>query len=200
MLTFKKPPTDRYQRLCIPMGWHSARPYWFDWRRRDRLTLEFKFTDSCRYEQAPPDNTDWEKLAGLSYNLFTNHQNSVMVSWRYNADEDKIQLGVYTHLDGARKIFENPAKVALGLPVKETVIFARVPIDYPVAVHFDQMNKGDRPQNRVAVSIVLNSITSYVEVPFNIGIGRKSRVINPYIGRGGREALQDTYILRKSIS
>ena len=122
-----------------------------------------------------------------------------MASFRYSEEYDAIELGVYTHIDGERVIWHHPKKVGLGLPMSELPVFARVPIGVPVQVHLDHMDKGDRPQNKIAVSIILNSITNFVEVPFNINISRKSRVINPYIGRGGREALQDTYIKRRLI-
>lgn len=122
-----------------------------------------------------------------------------MASYRYSEEHDKIEIGVYTHIDGERKIFFHPKKINLGLPPEELPVFARVPIGVPVQIHLDHMDKGDRPQNKIAVSIILNSITNYVEVPFNINISKKTRVINPYIGRGGREALQDTYIQRRLI-
>lgn len=199
LITLQPPPTETLQELVIPKGKHSARPYWCNYQRRTRLAMEFKFTDSCRYQQPAPDHTDWEKLMGESFDWWTNHRNSVMASFRYNADEDAIHLGVYTHINRERVIFHHPGKVRMGLPPKEAVIFARVPIDVPVQVHLDHMDKGDQPQNKVAVSIILNGVTNYVEVPFNIDIGRKTRVINPYIGRGGRYARQDTRILRRLI-
>lgn len=199
LITLQPPPTQTFQELVIPKGRHAALPYWWNYQKRTRLAMEFKFTESCRYQQPAPNHTDWEKLMGESFDWWTNHRNSVMASFRYSGDHDAIEIGVYTHISGERVIFHHPKKIDLGLPREELPVFARVPINYPVQIHLDHMDKGARPQNRIAVSIILNGVTNYVEVPFNIDIGKKTRVINPYIGRGGRKALQDTYILRRLI-
>lgn len=189
------PPTDDYQKVKIPKGGHSGWPYWVSYHKRKILTVEHIFTDSCRYEQKPPNHTDWEKLIGESFRWWTNHWNSVMVSYRYNKDDDKIHLGVYCHIDGAVNKFMHPGKVGLGLPPEESVIFAKAPINYPVITKFKKL-----PNDQMEVNIILNNIDNKVIVPFKIRINRKTRVINPYIGKGGREALQDTYIARKLIT
>lgn len=85
----------------IKEGKHSASPSTF-------LKLRYKpsifkglveFIDAT-YDLKDIDQKDWNKLTGLSFHLFTNHKNSVMIGWRYNLDTKRIELNSYNHIDG----------------------------------------------------------------------------------------------------
>lgn len=71
----------------------------------------WRFQNSSAYVHHPErtplfqgDQKDWNKLIGLSYNLFSNHINSVMVGWRWNPDTELMQLNTYAHVNEARQI------------------------------------------------------------------------------------------------
>lgn len=71
----------------------------------------WRFQQSSAYIHHPDrtplfqgDQKDWNKLIGLSYNLFSNHINSVMVGWRWNPDTELMQLNTYAHVNEARQI------------------------------------------------------------------------------------------------
>lgn len=189
-LTLKAPPLDHFEEIVILKGSHSATPYWVSYEKRDRLAIQYLFTDSCAYAQPYPNHKDWEKLIGLSLHLLTNHRNSIMVSYRYNPDSKRIELGVYTHIAGERII----QKTRTG-----SEVFVDCKIGAGAKIVFDFMNKGDYAQNNIAVTITTPDQYGFTEVNFPIDINRKTRVINPYIGKDGREALQDTYFWRKLI-
>ena len=74
-------------------------------RRKLRgVDWEVSFSPACRYALPGADQDDWNKGGGVSFDLFTNHTDSVMWSWRYNPVTDNIELGMYCHVDGKRVI------------------------------------------------------------------------------------------------
>lgn len=132
---------------------------------------------------------------GLSFNWWTNHRNSGMITWRYNEDLEMVELGVYTHRDGQWQAWFNPDKIDLDLPRREMEVFARVAIGAPVQCYINLI----RAENKLAFTLKSPAYYQYIEIPFRARIPKRLRGINPYIGRGGRMALQDTYILRQTI-
>lgn len=89
----------------IPQGEHAAKPKEMHLRwRPQRFFFDVTFNDG-RYHlkegnQTDTDQKDWNKLCGLSFNVFTNHQNSFMFGWRYNLDTQKVEVNRYQHLSG----------------------------------------------------------------------------------------------------
>lgn len=195
------PALSTWQELKIPQGKHAARPLWWSYTKRQRLELQHVFDQSAGYVQPEPHHLDWEKLTGLSFHLFSNHKNSVMVSWRYSVDCDCIEAGIYAHIDGERVIFREPGKEAMGLPRREAEVFMRTPLDGGTLKTYINILQTDDPASGLVGVTISNGRTSeYIEIDFPIAVqNRRTRVINPYIGRGGRFARQDTYILRKLI-
>lgn len=45
-----------------------------------------------------PDDNDWQKGGGFSFNLFNNHEDSVM--WVFRILNHKVQYSSYAHVDG----------------------------------------------------------------------------------------------------
>ena len=98
--------------------------------------------ESCRYELGGEDQNDWNKLAGLSFNLLNNHQNSAMFGWRWNPVTQVFEINVYCHIAGkvemSETIFKTPAnkEFAAWLEMdykRNTVnfhIYAGTPADY----------------------------------------------------------------------
>lgn len=87
----------------------------------DFIGWKVRFRDSCRYDHGDADQADWNKLPGLSWNLFTNHDDAVMLGWRWNTEKDAFELAPYLHLDGEPiHSFTEPVQVGS----KETFWFA----------------------------------------------------------------------------
>ncbi|NRB64829.1 MAG: hypothetical protein HRU40_17700 [Saprospiraceae bacterium] len=91
--------------FTIRKGEHAAQPRKIKIRwQPQRFTFDVIFNDG-RYHLKEGDRTDvdqydWNKLCGLSFHLFTNHNNSFMIGWRYNLDTQKIELNRYQHKSG----------------------------------------------------------------------------------------------------
>ena len=70
-----------------------------------QLSFDAYFHGDARYTSVDPVNQyDWNKLMGLTS---SDHQyNSIRLGWRYNPDEDAIDLGYYGYLNGVRQMHE----------------------------------------------------------------------------------------------
>jgi len=177
------PTYDKFQEIRIPAGCHSARPYWLSYGKREALRLQFVFTDQARYILPGVDQQDWNKLAGLSFNLFSNHVHSVMVGWRFNPEIDRFELGFYYHVDGNRVIRRD---------AEGSEVFAVSPVAGMLRVRFEVYDF----LGKVETSIETDA--GIVRDEVGIRTSRRSRVINTWFG-GNRSAPNDIYILRKLI-
>lgn len=88
----------------IPAGKHRARPFrpWL-WWRRTHFGWIVKFDESCRYDLGTDDQFDTNKLVGIGY-LWHHHKDSARFGWRYDADNDMIEISAYCYLSGRRII------------------------------------------------------------------------------------------------
>jgi len=77
--------------------------------RRKPLTIAWnvKFGEDSRYILPFPDSRDWNKGGGLSFDLLTNHRDSAMWAWRYDAQGGLFEIAAYHHVDGVRVIAKN---------------------------------------------------------------------------------------------
>lgn len=75
-------------------------------RNKKVFRWRVKFDRNCLYSFGMPDQRDWNKGGGVSFNLFTNHKDSAMWGWRAN-DGGGIDLTAYCHVDGERKVFKD---------------------------------------------------------------------------------------------
>lgn len=88
------------QEYYVKEGAHSARPLILRYRKRPtRFVIQAQFTDAT-YLHGNQDQGDWNKLGGLSWHLFNNHINSIMLGWRWNPEISKFEINVYSHIDG----------------------------------------------------------------------------------------------------
>lgn len=88
----------------VQKGQHRFRSSRFDMPRiwKDPRVISYRvwFSPSCAYTLPGREGEDWNKGGGVSFDLFTNHTDSVMWSWRYNPATDLMELGLYCHVDG----------------------------------------------------------------------------------------------------
>ena len=132
-----------------------------------RASWEVAFSPSCRYNLPGADQDDWNKGGGVSFDLLTNHTDSVMWAWRYNPGTDKIELGLYCHVDGRREIAIDVRgrQALLSVAIGEIVTVELEVEDSAYAMRFD----------------CLSSETVTAAIPFT---HRKKtiRTINPWFG------------------
>jgi hypothetical protein len=177
------PNTTEFQEIRIPAGHHAAQPRWFDYKKRDWLGMQFVFTDYASYELPGVDQEDWNKLCGLSFCLFSNHRNSVMVSWRWNPDDELFELGFYYHVRGKRVIRKDYDGMEVFARVRPRgTCFVNFKVDHLMGVVYTNITVGEE------------QFTDSVELKTN----RRSRVINTWFG-GNRAAPNDIYLLRKLL-
>lgn len=182
MFFLRRPPkAPDWQTVKIRKGRCFALPYWYDYRVRKSLRLRH-IIEKIGGEAAPPDNLDWWKLTGLSFDLWTNHRNSAMVSFRYNRAMEHVELGFYLHHDGdVIKPRHDGGEV-----------FATVRPGQEFETHIELL-----PLSRVRLSIKTNTIHTY-EKTYTIDTNKKTRVINPY-ACGTFPPTQDVIISRQLI-
>lgn len=68
------------------------------------LAWRFTFDATCRYRLPGGEQADYNKLLGVSFCLTSNHRDSAMIAWRYNPDNDLIEIAPYFHVSGRRII------------------------------------------------------------------------------------------------
>ena len=91
--------------LIIKKGAHASKPYHLRIRRSPQdfhfmVTFQDGMYHLLHQGKTDPDQYDWNKLLGMSFNLFTNHENSWMIGWRYNILNKTIELNRYWHSAG----------------------------------------------------------------------------------------------------
>ena len=110
----------------IPAKRHKSKPHGV---RRLKLAKTFSrelhfqvsFGDGVRYTTADPQNqSDWNKLLGFTTNRI--HKNSIRLGWSWNPATQRVRLGYYGYLDGAR-VMPQLTSVALGEWADVTIRF-----------------------------------------------------------------------------
>ena len=84
------PKLDSVKTVTIKKGKHAASPHWWSWKKREVYSMKYTFDETVIYDLKNSNQQDWNKLGGLSWNLFTNKKNSAMVSWRLGLKCDCI--------------------------------------------------------------------------------------------------------------
>lgn len=168
----QSPKLDTAKTVTIKKGKHAASPHWWSYKKREVFSVRMTPDASVKYNFKNADQLDWNKLVGLSYNFFTNHKNSAMVSWRWGVKCDCVEYGFYYHISGKRVIAENGdgSEVFItGKPGEEIEIVMSL----------------NRLENSIFTTI-LTSDNSIADVRIYGGrvkvTAKKSRVINPWFG------------------
>lgn len=94
------------------------------------VTGSSMFTEKSVYDLQSVDQYDWNKLTGISFNLFHPDQNALMVAWRYNVADKDFEIAPYYNVDFAR-ILPNeqpgPQSEVINVPIGQSFNFA---VDY----------------------------------------------------------------------
>jgi len=104
------------------------------WFARNRQTKSWAvmFTPKSFYDHNSDDNHDWNKGGGTSFDLMSNHIDSLMWAWRINQKNRTVELAAYHHINGQRVVAKiNGSEVLLSLPLdKESMVNISYRIDY----------------------------------------------------------------------
>lgn len=85
-----------------------------------RITWTVKFDENCNYVLKNADGSisndqkDWNKLCGIFFALFNTRKDTAMMGWRYNVEDDIIELAPYYHINKSRDIFPPMLQVKRG--------------------------------------------------------------------------------------
>ena len=124
----------------IKKGNHAAKPSIIRLRHKPaKAAYTVRFINGA-YLIPGEDQEDWNKLWGLSFNLLTNHKDSVMIGWRYNHGTRKTEFNAYCHIDG-KTIYSPPIFEA---PVGENV-YTSIYVDYGARMY--TVNVGGQIRN-----------------------------------------------------
>ena len=93
-------------KYSVSQGNHAFSPpsFWRLLTKPGRIGVFAMFEESCLYDIGFPDSLDYNKLAGVSLNAWTNHENSAMLGWRRSSESGLIDLTPYCHIRGRRVI------------------------------------------------------------------------------------------------
>ena len=179
ILSARKDIQEGWETLRIKAGKHRSKPWQFNYRRHKQLSYAWRFDESARYNHFDNDQLDWNKLTGLSYNLFTSHRNSAMVSWRYNVSNDTIELSAYYHQ--AREVIRRQPLIQVNIHDEFYTEIIPNTIDSTIIVR---------------ISTASNSAEDTLK--YNISLDQDSREIWPWFG-GNKEAPLDITLQSKPL-
>jgi len=65
----------------------------------DGIQSSCKFNESAIYDLENENQGDWNKLIGFSEDIRI-HENSARISWRWNIENEQVELGYYCYVKG----------------------------------------------------------------------------------------------------
>ena len=102
------------KEYTVGKGRHFSSPRVYKLRRNPEvIRWNIRFADNCNYiireadGKISVDQLDWNKLCGIFFKVlsFNTRKESVMMGWRYNIEEDEIELAPYYHINAGRDMF-----------------------------------------------------------------------------------------------
>lgn len=96
------------KKYRVKKGKHTFKPYVLDIRHNiSTVVWDGMMGEGTDYTLPYPDSRDWNKGGGFSFDMLTNHEDSFMWGWRWNAEAQAHELCAYCHIGGVRKIAQN---------------------------------------------------------------------------------------------
>lgn len=102
-------------------GFHFSFPplFWMYFGRKEFI-WKVKFNSSAIYDVGS-DQDDINKLFGIRFNLFDNHKNSARYGWRWNKENEQLQLMPYCYDNGVRLNTMSGEIVVASIPIQKVV-------------------------------------------------------------------------------
>lgn len=139
-----------------------------------QMTWEAKFGDGADYVLPYPDSRDWNKGGGRSFDMLTNHRDSVMWGWRANNEKGGHDLCMYCHVDGMQVIGTEHIRF-IDPEDAEVMLFVPKGDSCTISVKLDAVHK------RYKMSMRCGQEANYCEIPFTHD-KRWSRSIGAWFG------------------
>lgn len=79
-------------------------PYALGLTFKGYLIGSFKFNGDVSYNLGDEDQKDTNKLVGLSDDIFSHHNDSVRIGWRWDLEKSKVQMMAIFYVEGKRTI------------------------------------------------------------------------------------------------
>lgn len=188
-----QPTLQQWQTACVNKGRHAYKPGIWN-TGADEIAYEWQFTAESRYDLLGVDQQDWNKLTGISFNLFNSRKWSFMVAWRYDVAVDSFELTPYYHLESNRYSVDwgDPEgnEIWQGQPFRvgvDEIFSTRISID-------EQGSNG-----WVRLQLITETTSRSHEWNFGEVVSGSRREINTWFG-GNREAPSDLCLRRKRIN
>jgi len=190
------PPIGVWQEFCVQAGKHDFKPSPLTIDKRPNIAYQWKFTPSMQYDLGGPDQCDWNKLHGVAWHVFNNHEDAFMVAWRWNLD-GYWQVAAYYHDEGETGWAGAPCNYASSLETNPDIPVAIV---YPspdgngyFSTHIDL-----QPNGHAAITILADEIAFY-EHYFGIETDDRYREVGPWFG-GNQPAPHAMCMMRKRMN
>ena len=131
-------------------------------RNPSQINWKVRVSD-LRYTLPYPDNHDINKGGGISFDLFTNHIDSVMWGWRYWEQGDVVQFFNDCHVDGVQ--VDGIGQLPLVRP-NDPEVCLEVPHDSNAVVSISLKVNSINKSYGMSFTIDGSSYAQYTEVPF----------------------------------
>jgi len=136
-----------------------------------------KFEESCAYSLPGVDQRDWNKGAGLSFDLLTNHTDAAMFGWRYNPLSGRIELTAYCHVNEKREVLPRTKYAEKWGMDREVCLEVEIGMTAIIALHINQETK----RYDFGFKVNGSNVVWPVSVPFTHK-KKWTRIINPWFG------------------
>ena len=102
------------KRYTVREGEHFSKPRLYKLKRNpSKVKWAIRFDSNCNYTIRDPDGQigedqkDWNKLCGVFFKVlsFNTRKESVMMGWRYNVEQNRVELAPYYHINAGRDMF-----------------------------------------------------------------------------------------------
>jgi hypothetical protein len=182
--------------LTIKEGRHRAQPYDLTWNDESQRAYEWTTNDTWVYDLGNRNQCDWNKLTGYSFEPFTNHQDAIMVAWRYDL-QGHLLFAPYYHEDGNTWWASAACSVyqIAGLDADRDLPVLRADVDDIIQTHLI-VNR----DSRYTAVFILNTSTGeqvFWEKYWDRRLGNV-REIYPWFG-GNEPAPHDIFLYRRLL-
>ena len=131
--------------FTVKKGSHFSFPRTFKLMNKpNELIWNVILNDDCNYiiremdGSVSEDQYDWNKLCGVFYSLFNTRKDAAMIGWRYNIENDNIELAPYYHISKSRDMFPTLITAKSG-----ELIEIKLKVDYELKKYKWVINVGE---------------------------------------------------------
>ena len=185
------PEVGQWQTFCVDADAHAFKPAALILGHEKVITYQWEFSTSMRYNLGNGDQCDWNKLHGVSWQLLTNHEDALMVAWRWNI-AGYWEVAPYYHHEG-NTYWAGGCNQPEAMLTDPEITITKV---YPGELFLTTLTLAK--DGRASVEIRTNYSYTYFDHYFGIEADNKYREIGPWFG-GNRTAPHAMCMQRKRL-